>query len=84
MASGVNSILEFTFNACFSAVVLLSGLLGTSSNETSVLLIFVVWPVVTLGLVGIILWQRRINHRLKTLLPDHWKEIEQLTREEKR
>lgn len=65
------------FAWCVNALVWLTGLLGMTYEEINVYIFVVIWPIFTLALMGLVLWQhwklRQLHHRLHTEPSAHWR-----------
>ena len=58
------------FDWCVRVLVYWAGMLGITYKEINVWVFVVIWPIVTLGLVAIIVWQRwKIRQLLKQKQP---------------
>ena len=53
------------FRWCVDVLVLAAGWLGLSYEAINVWVFVVIWPIVTLVLVGVVVWQQRQLRRLK-------------------
>ena len=62
--SGIQWIDEW-FNLAVRALYDVASWLGITYEEINVWLFMVAWPVVTLALMGIVVWQSRQNRQLR-------------------
>lgn len=62
--SGVGWI-DALFDLCVRFLLWLADLLGMSYNEINIWIFCVLWPLFTLALIGIVIWQHRKIKALK-------------------
>jgi hypothetical protein len=61
------TMMDQIFDWCVNVLVYWAGILGITYKEINVWVFVIIWPIVTLVLVAIIIWQwRRIRQLLKT------------------
>jgi hypothetical protein len=54
------------FDWCVDVLVYWAGVLGITYKEINVWVFVIIWPIVTIIMGIIILWQRRILHQLSS------------------
>jgi hypothetical protein len=54
-------MIDEIFSACVQALVWLAQKVGMTYEEVNVWLFCVLWPALTLTLIGVILWQRKLR-----------------------
>ncbi|MEW6405354.1 MAG: hypothetical protein AB1649_26485 [Chloroflexota bacterium] len=52
-------MMDVIFDWCVDVLVYWAGVLGITYKEINVWVFVIIWPIVTLVLVGIVIWQRR-------------------------
>ena len=52
------------FDWCVQVLVYWAGVLGITYKEINVWVFVILWPILTVLLIGIIVWQRRTIHKL--------------------
>lgn len=57
-------MMDQIFDWCVDVLVYGAGILGMTYKEINVWVFVILWPILTLILIGIIVWQRRIIRRL--------------------
>ena len=50
-------MINMIFALCVNALVWLAGVLGMTYEEINVYIFVVLWPVITLALIGTVIWQ---------------------------
>ena len=59
----VNAMIETIFDFCVLLLLFLADLLGITYKTINVWIFVIIWPVLTLALIAIVVWQRlRIRH----------------------
>lgn len=51
-----NSLIDFVFDACVNLLLFIGWLTGLSYNAVNVIIFCVIWPVLTLCLLGRVFW----------------------------
>ena len=59
--------MDTIFDWCVDVLVYWAGILGITYKEINVWVFVIIWPIVTLILIAIVLWQRR---RIRQLLKE--------------
>jgi len=54
------------FNLCVTILVVSADWLGISYEAINVLIFVIIWPLLTLGLLGTIIWQRYLIQQLSS------------------
>jgi hypothetical protein len=54
------------FDWCVNVLVYWAGVLGITYKEINVWVFVIIWPIVTIIMGIIIVWQRRLIHKLST------------------
>jgi hypothetical protein len=52
-------MMDAIFDWCVDVLVYWAGILGITYKEINVWIFVIIWPIVTLILVGLIIWQRQ-------------------------
>ena len=60
-------MMDTIFDWCVDVLVYWAGILGITYKEINVWVFVIIWPIVTLILIAIVLWQRR---RIRQLLKE--------------
>ena len=53
------------FNLCVDLLVWLAGLLGITYEEINVWIFCVIWPLITMLLIAVVVWQYYLIRRLR-------------------
>jgi hypothetical protein len=61
-----NSVIDFVFDACVNLLMLIGHLTGLSYNAVNVLIFCVIWPVLTVGLLGKVIFFSGSKRKLNT------------------
>ena len=57
-------MMDQIFDWCVNVLVYWAGLLGITYKEINVWVFVIIWPILTIILMGILVMQRRIIHQL--------------------
>ena len=58
-------MVEEIFDWCVNVLVYWANMIGISYKEINIWVFVIVWPILTLVMIGIIVWQQRIIRTLK-------------------
>lgn len=58
-------MMDQIFDGCVNVQVYWANIFGITYKEINVWVFVIIWPILTLVLIGIIVWQQRIIRRLK-------------------
>jgi hypothetical protein len=61
----VDAMIEAIFDGCVLLLLFLADLFGMTYEAINVLIFVVIWPVFTLALIAIVVWQRLTIRRLR-------------------
>jgi hypothetical protein len=59
------TMMDQIFDECVNVLVYWANIFGITYKEINVWVFVIIWPILTLVLIGIIVWQQRIIRRLK-------------------
>ena len=59
-------MIDAIFDFCVLLLVFLADQLGTTYKTVNVWIFVIIWPVITLALIGIVIWQHLKIRRLAT------------------
>lgn len=59
-------MMDSIFDWCVAVLVHWAGILGITYKEINVWVFVIIWPIVTIALMGIVLWQQAKIRQLKT------------------
>ena len=57
-------MMDTIFDWCVNVLVYWAGILGITYKEINVWVFVIIWPIVTIIMGIVIVWQRRLIHRL--------------------
>jgi hypothetical protein len=60
-----NAVIDFIFDACVNLLLLIGYLTGLSYNAVNVLIFCVIWPLLTIGLLGKVFFFSGSKRKLK-------------------
>lgn len=58
--------MHYIFQFCVYVLMVLADLFGTTYERVNVWIFCVVWPVLTIALIVVVVWQRRTIRRLRS------------------
>jgi len=58
-------MMDSIFDWCVNVLVYWAGILGITYKEINVWVFVIIWPVVTIALIGIVPWQQVKIHQMK-------------------
>jgi hypothetical protein len=67
MPDASNPLADRVFQWCVALLVWLAGVTGTTYKEINVIIFCVIWPLLTIGLIGLCIFQRAQIRRLRQL-----------------
>lgn len=56
--------MDAVFDWCVQVLVYWAGVVGITYKQINVWVFVILWPLVTLAMLGVIIWQRRLIRRL--------------------
>jgi hypothetical protein len=59
------TMMDQIFDWCVNVLVYWANIFGITYKEINVWVFVIIWPILTLALIGIIVWQQTIIRRLK-------------------
>lgn len=62
-----STIIDRIFDLCVDFLIYWAKVFGITYNEINVYIFCIIWPILTIGLIAIILWQWRMIRNLKAL-----------------
>lgn len=65
MLQSSNSLADRVFQWCVDLLVWMAGVTGTTYKEINVIIFCVIWPLLTLGLIALCVFQRAQIRRLR-------------------
>ncbi len=60
-----STFIDRIFDLCVDFLIYWAKVFGITYNEINVYIFCVIWPILTIGLIAIILWQWRVINNLK-------------------
>jgi hypothetical protein len=57
-------MMDQIFNWCVNVLVYWAGILGITYKEINVWVFVIIWPILTLAMAAVIIWQARRIHQL--------------------